>query len=115
MVLKRPGFGIVYTGLLKPAGLLKPDVLQDNREPHVFAQGMGGVVMAIATLLLFLGASAAGWVLAWVVVALAALNLFAGFCTGCAIYYWLHRMNIPGFIKDPPEGTLPGLKPRRAR
>ncbi len=84
-------------------------------EKPVFTMGDAVILLGIATLLLFLGASGVGWFLAWLVVALAALNLFVGFCTGCAIYYWLHRMNIPGFIKDPPEGTIPGLKPRRAR
>lgn len=110
--MKRPGFRPLYTGILKPLGLVKPDVLRDNPEPHLFAQGFGGVVLLLATLTFVLGDAALGWALAWIVVALAALNVFAGFCVGCAIYYWLHRLNVPGFIKSPPEGTFPGMRPR---
>jgi hypothetical protein len=110
--LKRPGFGLVYTRALKPLGWAKPDVLRDNPEPHRFAQGLGGVFLVGSVLALVLGAPGLGWGLAWLVVALAALNLFAGFCAGCAVYYWLNRMSVPGFVKTPPEGTFPGMRPR---
>jgi hypothetical protein len=53
-----------------------------------------------------------GWSLVWLVIALAALNLFAGFCVGCAVYYWLARLNVPGFAQHPPAGTLPGMRPK---
>ena len=49
-----------------------------------------------------------GWVLSWLVIVLAALNLFVGFCAGCAVYYWLHRLQVPGFSKTPPAGIFPG-------
>ncbi len=112
-VLRRPGFAMVlYARLLKPLGWVRPYVLKDNPEPHLFAQGFGGVVLAISTLGFLLGSAILGWVLAWLVIALAALNLFGGFCAGCAVYYWLHRLNVPGFIKAPPEGTFPGMRPR---
>jgi hypothetical protein len=111
-VMKRPGFLPVYARLLKPLGLVRPDVLRDNPEPHRFAQGFGGVVLAIATLGFLLGDAALGWALAWLVVGLAALNLFVGFCAGCAVYYWLNRLNVPGFIKAPPAGTFPGMRPK---
>ena len=108
----KPGFFLLYTGVLRPAGIVKPDVLTDNPEPHRFAQGFGGVVAALSAALLFLGAPAAGWALAWLVIVLAALNLFVGFCTGCAVYYWLNRLQVPGFVKTPPAGTFPGMRPR---
>ncbi len=38
-----------------------------------------------------------GWALSWIVVALAALNLFAGICVGCLMYYWFNRLGLPGF------------------
>jgi hypothetical protein len=113
--LRHPGFALLlYAHLLKPLGWVKTDVLRDNPEPHLFAQGFGGVVLVISTLAFVLGSAVIGWALAWLVIALAALNLFGGFCVGCAVYYWLHRMNIPGFIKSPPEGTFPGMRPRRS-
>jgi molybdopterin synthase sulfur carrier subunit len=37
-------FKAVYTYVLKPAGVLKPRVIPDNPEPHLFAQGLGGRV-----------------------------------------------------------------------
>ena len=110
--LKRPGFGILYTAVLKPLTWVKPDVLQDNPEPHRFAQGFGGVVLGAGALALFTGSSILGWGLAWVVIALAGLNLFAGFCVGCAVYYWLNRLSVPGFVKSAPAGVFPGMRPK---
>ena len=108
----RPGFFPVYTMLLRPLRIVKPHILADNPEPHRFAQGFGVVVAAIAAALLLLGASVAGWALSWLVIALAAANLFLGFCAGCAVYYWMHRLQVPGFLKSPPAGTFPGMRPR---
>jgi hypothetical protein len=112
VLLKQPGFLPVYRSLLKPLGLVKPEILMDNPEPHRFAQGFGAVVLSAGAIFLVLGASALGWSLVWLVIALAALNLFAGFCAGCAVYYWLARLNAPGFDKKPPEGVFPGARPR---
>lgn len=109
---KQPGFKVVYTGLLRPRGWVKPDVLNDNPEPHVFAQGFGAVVLGLAVLLLAVGQAVIGWSLVWLVIALASLNLFLGFCAGCAVYYWLARLNLPGFAKTPPPGTFPGMRPK---
>ena len=108
----RPGFFFIYTGFLRPLGAARPHILADNPEPHRFAQGFGGVVAGLSAVLLFLGAGLAGWALAWLVVVLAALNLFLGFCAGCAVYYWLNRLQVPGFVKSPPVGTVPGMRPR---
>jgi hypothetical protein len=110
-LLGKPGFTPFYRWVLKPSGLVKPDPIPDNPEPHRFAQGFGGVVLAAGTASLFAGASF-GWALVWLVIALAALNLFAGFCLGCAMYYWLGRLDIPGFNKPPLEGIVPGMRPR---
>jgi hypothetical protein len=109
---RQPGFRIVYTGLLKPRGWVKPDVINDNPEPHVFAQGFGAVVLLIGVAALFLGATVLGWGLVWLVIALASLNLFVGFCAGCAVYYWLGKLHLPGFVKSPPPGAFPGMRPR---
>ncbi|HEX9019044.1 MAG TPA: DUF4395 domain-containing protein [Anaerolineaceae bacterium] len=109
--LGKPGFAWLYTRVLRPLGVVRPDVLQDNPEPHRFAQGFGGTVLLAALLALVFGLAGLGWGLVWLVVALAALNLFVGFCAGCAVYYWLHRLNVPGFVKAPPPGTFPGLRP----
>jgi hypothetical protein len=115
IILKKPGFGILYTSVLKPSGLVKSDVLQDNREPHIFAQLVGGIFLLASAASLFLGAAVAGWLLAWIVIALASLNLFAGFCVGCAMYYWLHQIKVPGFDRGAPSGAFPGMRPGRSQ
>ncbi len=112
---RKPGFGPAYTRWFRPRGWLKPDVIQDNPEPHVFAQGFGAVVLAAGVGALALGWPVAGWALAWLVVALAALNLFVGFCAGCAVYYWLNRLRVPGFTKAPLPGVFPGMRPRSSQ
>jgi hypothetical protein len=107
-----PGFLPIYKNILKPRGWMKPDLLDDNPEPHRFSQLLGFIFMTAGSIALFLGAAVLGWSLVWLVVALASLNAFGGFCVGCAIYYWLARFNLPGFGKQPPAGTFPGMKPK---
>ena len=109
---KVPGFLPIYINILKPLGWMKPDVLDDNPEPHRFAQFLGFLFMTAGSISLFLDATVLGWILVWIVVALAALNAFGGFCVGCAVYYWLSRLHLPGFSKQPPAGTFPGMKPK---
>jgi hypothetical protein len=96
-------FKRVYQHVLRPAGLVKPTVILDNPEPHRFAQGFGGVVLLGAIAALFAGAAALGWALVGLVVVLAALNLFLGFCAGCFVYYQLNRLGVPGFSRSPVE------------
>lgn len=110
--LSKPGFGFVYQRVLRPLKLVQADLLPDNPQPHRFAQGFGSAVLILASIALFLGASTIGWSLVWLVIVLAGLNLFAGFCVGCALYYWLNRLDVPGFEKAPPQGTLPGTRPK---
>lgn len=94
-------FKRIYRHVLRPVGLVRPDVIDDNPEPHRFAQGLGGTFTAAATVALLLGVPVVGWALAWLVIALAALNLFLGFCAGCFVYYQLNRLGVPGFERAP--------------
>lgn len=94
-------FKQIYRRLLQPVGLVKADVIPDNPEPHRFAQGFGGVVLSLAVITLLFSQSFAGWALVWLVVILAGLNLFLGFCAGCFLYYQLNRLNVPGFAHSP--------------
>jgi molybdopterin converting factor small subunit len=109
--VRKPGFKLAYN-FFKGRGWIKPDVVADNPEPHLFSQGLGAAFVTGSAVSLFAGAAVLGWALAWIVVALAALNLFGGFCVGCFVYYWLNRVHVPGFVKAPPPGTFPGLKPK---
>lgn len=87
-------FKLVYSHLLKPAGLLKPQLVSDELPPHLFAQGLGGIFLLLATVAFFLQAPLMGWVLTGLVVALAGINLAFGFCLGCFIFYQLARRGI---------------------
>ena len=87
-------------------------MVADNPEPHRFAQTFGSIVLLAGVLNLYFGLVGLGWGLVWLVIALAGLNLFGGFCVGCAMYYWLNRLQVPGFVKSPPPGTTPGMKPK---
>jgi molybdopterin converting factor small subunit len=106
----RPAFGWFY-GWLRRAGVLRADVVSDNPEPHRFAQLLGGIFLTIASIAFAIGWATAGWLLAGLVVLLAGINLFAGICVGCALYYWMARLHVPGFSKSPPPGSLPGRRP----
>lgn len=96
-------FKRVYQHVLRPAGLVRPDVIPDNPEPHLFAQGLGGIFTGLGFLALLAGAPVVGWALVWLVIILAGLNLFAGWCAGCTVYYWLNRLGVPGFDHRPVE------------
>ena len=92
-----PGAGLfkqIYARGLKPAGLLKANVIDDDPQPHLFAQGLGGIFLVLSAAALWLGLPVVGWALAGIVIALAAINLFLGFCLGCFIYYQLGRAGI---------------------
>lgn len=89
-------FSRVYRHVLRPAGLVRPDVIADNPEPHRFAQLVGGTFVTVGALLLAAELSG-GWAPVGIVIVLASLNLFAGWCAGCTMYYWLNRLGVPGF------------------
>jgi len=93
-------FTRVYRHVLRPAGLVSPHVIVDNPEPHRFAQGFGGTVVTLAVLALIAGVEIVGWALIGLVIGLASLNLFAGWCAGCMVYYWLNRLGVPGFTRS---------------
>lgn len=100
-------FKLVYAWVLRPAGLLKANVVPDDPQPHLFAQGLGAIVLGAALVAWFLGAHLVTWLLALIVVTLAGINLFAGFCLGCFIYYQLAQHGI--------HADLPQWQPAPAR
>ena len=85
----------VYRVLFVPRGWLKPNVITDDPAPHQFAQGVGAAfLLASSAALLIFSSPLTGWVLAWIVIVLAAVNLFFGFCAGCFVYYQLDRLGL---------------------
>jgi hypothetical protein len=88
-------FQQAYRQVLKPIGLVKPHVIDDDPAPHRFAQGVGATFLGLSSLaLLALNAISLGWELAGLVVVLAAINLFFNFCAGCFVYYQLRRLGL---------------------
>ena len=83
-----------YRQVLRPAGLLRPDVNAEDPAPHRFAQGVGSAFLIAASVAFIGGAAAAGWILAGIVAVLAAVNLFFGFCAGCFVYFQLARLGL---------------------
>lgn len=94
-------YRLIYLNVLKPRGILKPNIIPDNPEPHRFALLVGAFFNLTATLALLAGLPALGWALVWVVIALANLNLWLGFCLGCWVYYRLNQVGLPGFSRAP--------------
>jgi hypothetical protein len=89
-----PGNGpiqLLYRRALVPLEIVKPNRAAGSAAPHRFAQAMGAVCLTLSALLLGLGFDLAGWMLGFIVLSLALVNLLFGFCTGCFIYLQLGR------------------------
>src|SRR5438477_205375 len=82
-----------YFKVLKPRGIVKPRPVQDRPQPHNFAQGMGGVVLAIASIFL-IPVPVIGLALSLLVAVLAFVNVAFGYCLGCQIFYQLERRGV---------------------
>lgn len=87
-------FKQVHRRILKPSGILGPDVKIEDPMPHQFAQAMGSVFLLAAFAALAGGAVGLGWVLTFMVAALALLNLTVQFCAGCFVYFQLDRRGL---------------------
>jgi hypothetical protein len=88
-------FKLTYKLVVKPLGLLKPNIVKESKTPHQFAQGMGGIFLLISfSFLQFLGLTFLGWILSFIVIALAFVNLSLNFCAGCFIYFQLQKIKL---------------------
>ncbi len=86
-------FKQVYFRVLKPRGTVKPRPVEDSPVPHNFAQGLGGVFLVVATVLLPL-LPELGLAVALLVAVLASVNLAFGYCVGCQVYFLLGRSGV---------------------
>ncbi len=86
-------FKQIYFQVLKPRGIVKPRPVQDRPEPHNFAQGLGGVFLAVASVFL-IPLPVVGLALALLVAVLAFINLAFSYCVGCQIFYQLERRGL---------------------
>ena len=102
---------LVYKGVLKPLGLLKPDLRTDVPQAHRFAMSIGFLVTGYASYLLYSGHTTLGWGFVWLVIILGMVAL-AGWCAGCFTYYMLNRIGLGGFFKYASiSGIFPGARP----
>lgn len=67
-------FILVYRWLLRPLGLVRPDLRTDHLQPHRFGQAVGAVSAGAAAALLYLGYATAGWILVLILILLTAVS-----------------------------------------
>jgi hypothetical protein len=84
----------LYTGVLKPRGLVRARVRNEDPAPHRFAHLVGGVFLVAASITAASGHLTAAWTLGWIVIALAFLNLVFDICVGCIVYAQLVRVGL---------------------
>ncbi len=94
-------YKLFYQYLLKPSGLVKPNITPDHPEPHRFAMLVGAAFNGAAALLLLAGVPVVAWLLVGIVIVLANLNFWVNFCLGCWMYYQFNRLGVPGFTQSP--------------
>jgi hypothetical protein len=85
-------FKLLYGKVLRPLHILRPDVVEEDILQHLFAQALGGVFLSVA--FFFLTGNnrpVIGWTFAFLVAALAFVNLTVDFCLGCFLYLRLRR------------------------
>jgi hypothetical protein len=86
-------FQQLYHRVIKPLGYIKPEVVHEESNPHLFAQAMGGSVLIISYILIVIfDLILTGWGLTLLVAILAMTNLVLGFCAGCFIYFQLSKV-----------------------
>ncbi len=99
-----PSFNVprlLYLRWLKPARIVRPRVVQEDPAPHRFAQLVGGVFLAAASVFVITGLLLVAWVLAWIVAALAFLNFAFNICVGCIMYAQLVRFGLLPLSREP--------------
>ncbi|GAB5494087.1 MAG: DUF4395 family protein [Phototrophicaceae bacterium] len=94
-------YRLIYQNIIKPSGLVKARIEEDNPQPHRFAMLVGALFNGVATIALLFGLPFLGWTLVWIVIALANLNFWLNFCLGCWMYYQFNRLGVPGFTVAP--------------
>ena len=87
-------FKLIYSHLFRRFRILRPDIVEEDNTQHLFAQGLGGFFLGFASIS-FVGFDqiVVGWSLAFLVAALALLNLTTNFCLGCFLYLRLRRIS----------------------
>lgn len=64
-----------------------PPTTPEHEYPPRFAQTLGSVVLIVSIIAFVIGASTAGWILAFAVAGLQTLLAVTGYCLGCRLYF----------------------------
>ncbi|MGZ8515436.1 MAG: DUF4395 domain-containing protein [Candidatus Limnocylindrales bacterium] len=64
-----------------------PSTTPEHEYPPRFAQTLGSVVLIVSIIAFVIGASTAGWILAFAVAGLQTLLAVTGYCLGCRLYF----------------------------
>jgi hypothetical protein len=78
-------YGAIWRRIARALGL--PPATPEHEYPPRFAQTLGSVVLVLSLLAFAVGASTAGWVLAFAVAGLQTLLAVTGYCLGCRLYF----------------------------
>jgi Domain of unknown function (DUF4395) len=88
-------FKLIYKNIVKPLKLLKSNISVESKNPHQFAQGMGGILLIISFILLnFFNLLIIGWTISLIVIAFAFINVTLNFCAGCFIYFQIQKIKL---------------------
>ena len=88
-------FKLFYKHIVKPLIILNPDISNESKTPHQFAQGLGGSFLLLSFILLqYFGSAFWGWAVSFIVIALAFVNLTIDFCAGCFIYFQIQKIKL---------------------
>lgn len=93
--LRYSPLGALYRSAKKALRLSIP-IEPEEEPPPRFAQTLGAVVLALASLSFLAGADALGWALALIVAGLQGLLATTGLCVGCEIYLYTRRFAAKG-------------------
>lgn len=94
-------FKLTYKNIIKPLKILRPQISEESRVPHQFAQGLGGSFLILSFILLqYLGFSIIGWAVSFIVIAFAFVNLTLDFCAGCFIYFQIQKFKLSASITE---------------
>jgi hypothetical protein len=91
----------LYIQVLRPSGIVKPRIVQEDPAPHRFAQLVGGVFLLAASVFVIADVLVVAWALAWIVAALAFLNFAFNICVGCIMYAQLVRVGVLPLHREP--------------
>ena len=94
-------FKLFYKHIVKSLKILNPNISAESKAPHQFAQGLGGLFLLLSFILLqYFGYIFFGWVISFIVIALAFVNLTLDFCLGCFIYFRIQKIRMSASLTE---------------